>query len=305
MTAVLLALMAGAGVHLLYTAFAFGWRGRAPRPGGSTALPRRMATGEWLVQAGLAEVRLREFLLVLVVLGAAGGGIGFLLFAAPFPAAAIGLACATTPLGIYRNRRTRTIEQAREQWPHLIDEIRLRATTLGRSLPQALFEVGAQGPAPLRPAFAAAQREWRLTTDFARTLDVLKARLADPTADVVCETLLIAHELGGTDIGPRLRALAEDRATDVTARKDAIARQAGARFARRFVIIVPVGMALAGSLIGTGRRAYGTTVGQTIVLAALILLALCWLWAGRFLRLPTTRRVMAGVPVTANIGASR
>jgi tight adherence protein B len=69
-----------------------------------------------------------------------------------------------------------------------------------RSIPQALLTVGGRGPEEMRPAFAAAQREWLISTDFDRTLEVLKAQLADPTADAVCETLLIAHEVGGTDV---------------------------------------------------------------------------------------------------------
>ena len=158
-------------------------------------------------------------------------------------------------------------------------------------MPQALFEVGDRAPAELRPAFAAAQREWRISTDFARTLDVLRTHLGDPTADVVCETLLIAHDLGGTDLGPRLLALAEDRRTEVTSRKDARARQAGVRFARRFVLVVPLGMAAAGSLIGTGRHAYTTPTGQALVLVALTLMGGCWWWAGHYLRLPAERRV--------------
>ena len=70
---------------------------------------------------------------------------------------------------------------------------------------------------------------------------MLKDRLADPTADAACETLLVAHELGGTDLDRRLEALAEDRVQDAQGRKDARAKQAGVRFARRFVLIVPVG----------------------------------------------------------------
>ena len=46
-------------------------------------------------------------------------------------------------------------------------------------MPQALFEAGGRAPGSLRPAFAAAQREWLLTTDFERTVAVLQARLAD------------------------------------------------------------------------------------------------------------------------------
>jgi tight adherence protein B len=76
-------------------------------------------------------------------------------------------------------------------------------------------------------------------------------------------------------------------------RKDARARQAGARFARRFVLIVPMGMAVVGLTIGTGRHAYQTPGGQIGVLIALGVIALCWVWAGRLMRLPEERRVFA------------
>ena len=151
-----------------------------------------------------------------------------------------------------------------DAWPRLLEELRILTSSLGRSIPQALFEVGRRAPDELRPAFVAAHREWLLSTDFARTLQVLKAQLADPTADAVCETLLVAHEVGGTDLDRRLEALIDDRIQDTQGRKDARARQAGARFARRFVLIVPAGMALAGMSVGTGRAAYQTPTGQLL-----------------------------------------
>ena len=173
----------------------------------------------------------------------------------------------------------------------MIEEIRLLTGSVGRSIPQALFEVGRNGPDELRPAFAAAHREWLLSTDFGRTVDVLKAQLADPTADATLETLLIAHELGGADLGRRLEALAEDRRRDTHDRKDARAKQAGARFARRFVLIVPLGMALVGMSVGSGREAYRSGLGQVTVVAALAMVLACWLWAGRIMRLPDEERV--------------
>jgi tight adherence protein B len=173
----------------------------------------------------------------------------------------------------------------------MIDEIRVLTSASGRSIPQALFEVGLRSPDELRPAFEAAKREWLLSTDFARTLRLLKSRLADPTADAACETLLIAHELGGTDLDGRLDALAHDRRQDVQGRKDARAKQAGARFARRFVLIVPLGMALAGMSVGNGRAAYQTAFGQVVVVIALALVIACWIWAGLVMRLPDQERV--------------
>jgi tight adherence protein B len=153
-----------------------------------------------------------------------------------------------------------------------------------------------RGPEEMRPAFAAAQREWLISTDFGRTLNVLKAQLADPTADAVCETLLIAHEVGGTDVDRRLRALIDDRIQDLQGRKDARSKQAGVRFARYFVLIVPIGMAFAGLAIGDGRAAYGTAQGQVMILVAFGLMGLCWLWAGYLLKLPEEQRVFSEDP---------
>ncbi|QBI20037.1 hypothetical protein ER308_11015 [Egibacter rhizosphaerae] len=286
-----LALLGAYGVFLLFTAVAFGWRGVGLGPGVATRVPRRRHVHDYLVQAGLEGVRPIELGAVMAVLAVLGGLIGFLLFPGYLVPVAVALLASVVPVLSARARREARLEAARDAWPRLIEEIRLQATTMGKSIPNALLTVGLSGPEQLRPSFEAAHREWLISTDFPRTVAVLKARLADPTADVVCETLLVAHEVGGTDLDARLTALAEDRTQDLQGRKDARAKQAGARFARWFVLVVPVGMALAGLSIGEGREAYATPTGQLWVLAGIALIAVCWLWAGRIMRLPAEGRV--------------
>ncbi len=290
MTALAVAVIGATGVHLLYTAWAFGWRGRAPRVRDDRRRSGRSVT-TWLRQAGLDEVRPVEFTAVVAAMAALGGVAGYAVFGAPLPALAVGGFAGTFPIGSYRSRRRTRRSAAQEAWPRMIEEIRLLVTSVGRSIPQALFEVGERGPDELRPAFTAAQREWGRSTDFARALRVLKDRLADPTADATCETLLVAHELGGTDLDPRLRALIDDRTQDVQGRKDARAEQAGVRFARRFVLVVPLGMAVAGMSVGNGRAAYRTPVGQLAVVVGVALVVACWVWAGRIMALPEQDRV--------------
>ena len=90
-----------------------------------------------------------------------------------------------------------------------------------------------------------------------------------------------------------VRDLIEDRVQDVQGRKDARAKQAGARFARRFVLIVPLGMALAGMSVGNGRAAYQAPAGQLAVAIGLAVVVLCWLWAGSIMRIPEEQRVFA------------
>lgn len=285
----LLAFAAAAGVHLVFTSVVLGQRHlRGARLGAVATRARRR---DWLVQAGLADVPLRQLGTVILTLMALGALGAYTLFGGVLPAVASALFAGTLPLASYRTRRNARRAAAMDAWPRMLEELRILTSSLGRSIPQALFEVGRRSPVELRPAFEAAHREWLLSTDFTRTVRVLKAGLADPTADAACETLLVAHEVGGTDLDRRLEALIEDRIQDTQGRKDARAKQAGARFARRFVLIVPAGMAMAGLSVGTGRAAYQTATGQALVVVAIALVVGCWVWAGRIMVLPEEQRV--------------
>ncbi len=286
----LLALCAGYGAFLLFTSVVFGWRGLGPsaEPGRRS---RQRRLEDFLIQAGLERVGVAEFLAVAAVLFVVGAAIAWALFGGVLPPIAVGLAASTFPVASARARRASRLELARDAWPRLIEEIRIQAVSMGRSIPQALFVVGRRAPTEMHTAFDAAHREWLISTDFDRTLRVLKHQLADPTADAVCETLLIAHEVGGTDVDKRLAALIEDRILDLQGRKDARAKQAGARFARMFVLVVPLGMALVGQSIAEGRGAYSTPGAQIAILVALGMIAACWAWAARMMALPEEDRV--------------
>ncbi len=277
----LAAACAGTGVWLLCGALLGGRRSIRPAP----LLILSMRTEKVIRRAG-------PQLLLSAAAAVAGGALGVVLFGAPLPAVALAAAGATGPRRAAVRAATRRLDVARATWPQLIEELRILTGSLGMSIPQALLEVGRRAPAPMRPAFTAAEREWLLTTDLPRTLQVLKDALADPAADTLCETLLVAHELGGSGLEQRLAALADDRDRELQHRRDAEARQAGARFARRFVLIVPAGMALAGMSVGTGRQAYATTSAQLVVLVAIAMVLGCWWWAGRIMVLPEPRRVL-------------
>ncbi len=286
----ILALAGACGVYLLYTALAMGWSGLGIGPGpvvsGRQSLVRR-----WTKQVDLEGSRRAEMAAVMIVLFTVGAAAAYAIFGGPLPAVAVGIFAVSAPVASHRARLAQRQRQARDAWPRMIEEIRLQTGSLGRSVPQALFEVGRRGPTELRPVFEAAEREWHLSTDFARTVALLESRLDDATADATCETLLVAHEIGGSDLDRRLAALSEDRVQDLQGRKDAAAKQAGVRFARRFVLVVPAGMALVGLSIGTGRAAYQTPLGQAAVVAGIASVVACWAWAGRLLRLPEEERV--------------
>ena len=285
------AILAMGGVYLIYTSVAFGWKGLGPAAQSPDSTRKTRSSREWLDQSGFEGARPVELAAAAALIALVGAAVAYVMFGGVLPAVIAGLACCGIPLASFRARRVSRNQAAREAWPRLLEELRLLIGSMGRSVPQALFEAGRRAPEEWRSAFAAAEREWLLTTDFARTASILKQRLADPTADMICETLLVAHELGGSDVDGRLADLIDDRVLDLQGRKDAASRQAGVRFARRFVLLVPLGMALAGLAIGTGRSAYETTGGQVAVGVGLLAVVACWLWSGRLMRLPEEPRV--------------
>ena len=214
------------------------------------------------------------------------------MFGGPLPALGVGAFAGAMPIGRLpgpptspprRGRRRVALDDRGDPHPH----------RPGRtSIPRALFEVGLRGPEELRPAFRAAQREWPVTTDFARTTALLKDLLDSGTADVVCETLLVANELGAVDLDRRLAELAEDRRRGhLRPPRRASPSRPASGSPDGSCVIVPVGMALAGMSLGDGRAAYQTAIGQALVAAGVAMVAICWIWSGRMLRLPDEQRV--------------
>lgn len=291
MIGVAAAALAGYGAFLVFTAVAYGWEGVGLGPARPRRRPRRVRA--WLVQAGLGDVALTRLAPPVAVAVVVAAGLGYAVFGGVLPAVVIAVFAGTFPVAAARASRGRRLAAAGEAWPRMLEELRLLAGSAGRSIPQSLFEVGRRSPVEMRAAFSLVEREWLLTTDFERTLATLKAALADPTADMVAETLLVAHEVGGASLERQLADLVEDRLLDQQGRKDAVSKQAGVRFARTFVLLVPVGMALAGLSIGTGRAAYASPAGQVAVVVAVVAVFACWMWSARLMRLPTEPRVFS------------
>ena len=61
---------------------------------------------------------------------------------------------------------------------------------------------------------------YRVSGRFGSCLDVLKDDLADPVGDRVCETMRVAREVGGTDLGTVLRTLADLLRADARTRAE-------------------------------------------------------------------------------------
>ena len=148
------------------------------------------------------------------------------------------------PIGVLRGRALRRLREHAELWPDAVDNL-ASAVRAGLSLPESLVQLGERGPEGLRAPFVRFDRDYQATGRFDESLDLLKARLADPVGDRVIEALRIARDVGGGDLGRMLRALSGFLRDDLRTRGELESRQSWTVNGARLAVVAPWAVLLA------------------------------------------------------------
>ena len=225
-------LIAGIGLLLI-------WRSgsRAPQRG-TARLGWAVRRDELIRQAGIESVSSTQLLSLQVIAAVLAGLLVQLLTATVAVAACFAVFGFVGPLAVVRRMRQRRQVALRELWPEAIDNL-ASAVRAGMSLPEGVSGLGIRGPEPLRPAFARFGVAYRASGRFAECLSALKHDLADPVGDRVCETLRVAREVGGSDLGTVLRTLSELLRVDARTRAELETRQGWTISAARLAVAAP------------------------------------------------------------------
>jgi tight adherence protein B len=208
----------------------------------SSAAPRKAGIvtrlSDELAQAGYEAVTPRSLLGACVVAFV----LIFLAFAATTRVVPIALCFAAmaayAPIMLVRMRARKRRAVMRDLWPDVVDNIG-SAVRAGLALPEALSQLTIRGPEELRPAFAAFAEDYRATGRFQECLDRLKERLSDPVGDRLIESLRIAREVGGSDLGRLLRTLSGFLREDARTRAELETRQGWTINAARLAVAAP------------------------------------------------------------------
>jgi tight adherence protein B len=269
------------------------WRSGTPAPdraaGRGPTLTQR--TSELLAAAGYAGIGAHQLYAVCAVTGV----VGFVVSAGVSHAPVIGLAfggfAGYAPLVLVKMRRQQRTTELRELWPDVVDNL-ASAVRAGLSLPEAIAAIGTRGPEQLRPAFRRFAEDHRATGRFSQCLDRLKDSLADPTADRIIESMRVAREVGGTDLGRLLRTLSQFLREDARTRAELETRQGWTVNAARLGLAAPwiiLGML---SLRPQTVVAYDTTAGVAVLATGAAVSFLAYRVMLRIARLPTEERVL-------------
>jgi tight adherence protein B len=195
------------------------------------------------------------------------------------------------PVVVVRRMRRRRQSALRDLWPEAIDHL-ASAVRAGLSLPEGVSALAERGPAELRPAFGRFAAAYRVSGRFGRCLDALKDDLADPVGDRVCETLRVAREVGGSDLGTVLRTLSELLRADARTRAELETRQGWVVNAAKLAVAAPWVILL---LLGTQSQtlsAYDTAGGTVLLGIGAAVCVLAYRIMLRIGRLPEERRVL-------------
>lgn len=279
----LLGLVAGTGLLLIWSVWA------AP-PG--PRRNRRSRLRPMLDAAGLGEVRVISLLVVCAGCAVTAMLVVLLASRTPPVALAFGILAGNLPVAVVRGRARRRQRELAEVWPEAVDNL-ASAVRAGMSLPEALSALAQRGPEPLRAPFAAFALDYQVSGRFSDALDRLKARLADPVGDRVVESLRVAREVGGGDLGRLLRSLSGFLRDDARTRSELESRQAwtvnGARLAVAAPWLVLLLMCFQPEVISR----YATTSGVVVLAGGGLACALAYRLMVRIGRLPTERRILS------------
>jgi len=252
---------------------------------------RRRRLEERIAQAGLDGVSPAR----LVGTCIAVGSVALLLSLAVTRSATISTCFAAfaayAPLAVLGWRRRQRQDELRSAWPDAVDNL-ASGVRAGLSLPEALAQLGIRGPLPLRPAFGRFAEDYRATGRFGESLDRLKASLADPVGDRVVESLRLAREVGGSDLGRLLRTLSTFLREDARTRSELEARQSWTVNAARLAVAAPWILLGLLSLRPEAVRAYDSPEGLLLLAFGAGVCVVAYRLMLRIGRLPTEERVL-------------
>ncbi|WP_462187084.1 type II secretion system F family protein [Frankia sp. CcWB2] len=284
---IFLGLLFGLGLFLIVTS------GR-PRFAAWSATARwERSTSDLLAQAGIRGVTPRQFVMISLGLGLVAGLVVLAFTETVSLAGAFVVFASLLPRALVVRRRHARMHDLRELWPDVVDNLS-SAVRAGMSLPEGLAAVGVRGPVQLRPAFTRFGEDYSATGSFSACLDRLADELADPVADRIIESLRMAREVGGTDLGRLLRTLSTFLREDARTRAELETRQSWTVNAAWLALAAPWIVLLLLATRGQNVRAYDSPTGVLVLVVGGAVSALAYLLMKRIGRLPEEGRVLRG-----------
>jgi tight adherence protein B len=281
----LVGLLLGLGLFLIWRSFT------PPVPRRVRSVTRRDKVADLLAQAGVESVTPGALVASCLAAGGVVLAVMYAVSRSPAIALAFGLMASWAPVALVKFRARQRRSELRELWPEVVDNL-ASGVRAGLSLPEALTQVGVRGPVELRRPFTRFGEDYRATGRFFECLDRLKAALADPVGDRIVESLRMAREVGGSDLGRLLRTLSAFLREDARTRAELETRQGWTVNAARLAVGAPWIVLALLSLRPEAVEAYNSGTGLMVLAFGAGLCLVAYRLMIRIARLPEEERVL-------------
>lgn len=245
-----------------------------------------------MAQAGLGNTPVLAVVAMALLLGMVIGAVAVLatgIVALGPVGFAVGLVLPS--LGLSWKARSKRKQMA-AVWPEVIDHLS-SAVRSGLPVPEAVAQLATGGPEAVRPEFAAYAADYRATGRFEYSVDRLKEALSDPVADRILETLRMARQVGGGEVGAVLRQLGSYLRLEHAIRGEITARQSWVVYAARLGLVAPWLVLLALSFRDEAAVAYNTPGGFTVIVGGAVVTLIAYRIMIAIGRLPDEARSFA------------
>jgi len=221
----------------------------------------------WFDEAGLAGVPLTVISVVMATVAVIASALAATII--PLPSIVplgfvVGCGVPIVALASARNRRR---QRARALWPDVIDSIRV-ALRSGSTLADAVTAAATIVPREWRTAWTELESNLRRGSDVDSAMRRLQRALADPIADRVVESIVVAREYGGTALPAVLAELGRSVRRESAMRHEVQSRQSWVRHAATLGVVSPwIVLALLSSK-PENREAYSTIAGTLLIVVS-------------------------------------
>ena len=291
-SALLIGACLGAGLFLIW--MSLWWRPQNKRT--QSRWVREL--DDMLTGAGFPRLRPAHLLLISVAAFCVVAVVATVLTGSWAIALCFGLFASWLPHRALQHRARSRQVMRRELWPETLDHLN-SGVRAGLSLPEALSSLAHRGPEPLRPLFEVFAEEYRASGSFALALERFRQVSADPVADRIVVALSVTRQVGGSDLGTMLRALAQFVRDDARTRNELSARQQWTVNGARLAVAAPwVVLAFLSTRPETA-VAYNSRTGLILLAAGFVVSLLAYQAMKRIGRLPSEPRVIEGSSLSA------
>ncbi len=283
----LLGLLGGLGLFLVMGSVSAGTRSFRRR----TATSPAQRVADMLAQAGVESVTPLRLVASCLATGAVVGVVMLAVSQSIVIAGAFAGLASVLPVTFVNRRRHRRRSELRHLWPEVVDNLS-SAVRAGLSLPEGLAQIGVRGPEQLRRHFQRFGEDYRATGRFDECLNRLKDSMSDPVGDRIVESLRLAREVGGSDLGRLLRTLSSFLREDARVRAEIETRQGWTVNGARVAVASPWLVLALLSLNPSAVRAYNTSQGALVLAVGAFLCLAAYRLMLRIGRLPEEERVL-------------